>query len=53
VLLNTGAALVAAGRVADIKDGMALAADVIASGAALAKLDALIAYSQELGGHAA
>ena len=53
VLLNAGAALVAAGRVADIKEGMALAADVITSGAALAKLDALVAYSQELGGHAA
>jgi anthranilate phosphoribosyltransferase len=53
VLLNAGAALVAAGRAADIKDGMAQAADIIASGAALAKLDALIAYSQELGGHAA
>jgi anthranilate phosphoribosyltransferase len=53
VLLNTGAALVAADRAADIKDGMALAADIIASGAALAKLDALVAYSQELGGHAA
>jgi anthranilate phosphoribosyltransferase len=53
VLLNAGAALVAADRAADIRDGMALAADVIASGAALAKLDALVAYSQELGGHAA
>jgi anthranilate phosphoribosyltransferase len=53
VLLNAGAALVAADRVADIKDGMALAADIIASGTALAKLDALVAYSQELGGHAA
>jgi anthranilate phosphoribosyltransferase len=53
VLLNAGAALVAADRAADIKDGMALAADIIASGAALAKLDALVAYSQELGGHAA
>jgi hypothetical protein len=30
-----------------------LAVDIIASGAALAKLDALVAYSQELGGHAA
>ncbi len=49
VLLNAGAALVAAGRAADIQDGMALAAEVIASGAALAKLDALIAFSQELG----
>jgi anthranilate phosphoribosyltransferase len=53
VLLNAGAALVAADRAADIQDGMALAADIIASGAALAKLDALVAYSQEFGGHAA
>ncbi len=53
VLLNAGAALVAADHTADIQDGMAQAADVIASGAALAKLDALVAYSQELGGHAA
>ncbi len=53
VLLNAGAALVAADRAADIQDGMAQAANVIASGAALAKLDALVAYSQELGGHAA
>jgi anthranilate phosphoribosyltransferase len=49
VLLNAGAALVAAGRAADIQDGMALAAEVIASGAALARLDELIAFSQELG----
>ncbi len=53
VLLNAGAALVAADRAADIQDGMVQAADIIASGAALAKLDALVAYSQELGGHAA
>jgi len=48
VLLNAGAALVAAGRARDFAEGIALAADSIASGAALAKLDALIAFSQEV-----
>ncbi len=52
VLLNAGAALLAAGVAADYKDGIAQARDVIASGKALEKLDALIAYSQELGTHA-
>jgi anthranilate phosphoribosyltransferase len=51
VLLNAGAALVAAGRARDITDGIAQAAGVIASGKALAKLDALIAFSQELAAH--
>jgi anthranilate phosphoribosyltransferase len=51
VLLNAGAALVAAARVTDIKEGMALAAGVINSGAALAKLETLVAYSQELAGN--
>jgi anthranilate phosphoribosyltransferase len=49
ILLNAGAALVAAGKADDFKDGIALAASIIDSGKALAKLDALIAYSQELG----
>lgn len=48
VLLNAGAALVAGGKAADIREGIALARQVIESGAALAKLDALIAFSQEL-----
>lgn len=48
VLLNAGAALVAGGAADDIAGGIQLAADVLDSGAALAKLDALIAYSQEL-----
>jgi anthranilate phosphoribosyltransferase len=51
VLLNAGAALVAAACVTDIKEGMALAAEVINSGAALAKLETLVAYSQELAGN--
>jgi anthranilate phosphoribosyltransferase len=51
VLLNAAAALVAAGKTSSFQDGMALAQEVIDSGAALAKLDALIAYSQELAAH--
>ncbi len=46
VLLNAAAALVAAGAAADLSDGLAQAAQVIDSGAALGKLDALIAHSQ-------
>jgi anthranilate phosphoribosyltransferase len=48
VLLNAGAALIAAGKVTTFEDGIALARQVIDSGAALAKLDALIRFSQEL-----
>jgi anthranilate phosphoribosyltransferase len=51
ILLNAGAALVAAVKADNFKDGIALAAATIDSGKALAKLDALIAYSQELGAH--
>ena len=46
VLLNAGAALAAAGKVGTIPDGVELAREVIDSGEALAKLDALIDYSQ-------
>lgn len=48
VLLNASAALIAAGKVTTFDDGIALARQVIDSGAALAKLDALIRFSQEL-----
>lgn len=48
VLLNSGAALVAGGLAPDIARGVALAAEVLDSGAALAKLDALITYTQKL-----
>jgi len=44
VLLNAGAALMAAGRADGIKEGIDLAAKVIDSGAALAKLEALVAF---------
>ena len=46
VLLNAGAALVAAGVSQRLEDGIVRATEVIDNGAALAKLDALIAYSQ-------
>jgi len=45
VCINAGAALVAAGRAANFREGALLAAQAIDSGAALAKLDALIAFS--------
>ncbi len=47
VVLNAGAALLAAGVVDDLQQGINRAGEVIDSGAALAKLDALIAYSQQ------
>ena len=48
VLLNAGAALYAADVVPNIRDGIALARESIASGRAIAKLDGLIALSQKL-----
>jgi anthranilate phosphoribosyltransferase len=47
VLLNAGAALLAAGVSPRLEDGIKRAAEIIDSGAALAKLDALIACSQQ------
>jgi anthranilate phosphoribosyltransferase len=46
VLANAAAALVAAGRATDFLDGVRLAAHSIDSGAARAKLEALIVFSQ-------
>ncbi len=46
VLLNAGAALMAAGRVDDLKTGVDRAKEIVASGAALEKLDKLIAFCQ-------
>jgi anthranilate phosphoribosyltransferase len=43
VLLNAGAALVVAGRAAELRDGMKMAAETIDRGAALRLLDRLIA----------
>jgi anthranilate phosphoribosyltransferase len=45
VLLNTAAALVAAGRAASIEEGVSLAARSIDDGKAAGKLDALIAFA--------
>ena len=48
VLLNAGAAMMAAGKVKSIRDGVRLARDVIHSGKAVEKLDSLINLSQSL-----
>ncbi len=48
VLLNAGAAIVAAGRAKTIRDGVRLAKDAVDSGRAVAKLDNLIELSQSL-----
>jgi anthranilate phosphoribosyltransferase len=48
VLLNAGAALMAAGRSDDLASGVALAREVVASGGALNKVDALIAFSKSV-----
>jgi anthranilate phosphoribosyltransferase len=48
VVLNAGAALYAANVAPDIAAGMVLAREAIASGAARAKLDALVTLSQTL-----
>ncbi|MEP7198860.1 MAG: anthranilate phosphoribosyltransferase [Chloroflexota bacterium] len=49
VLLNASAAFVAAGLTPDLRDGLRLAADVIDSGRATAKLDALIEFTKKVG----
>jgi anthranilate phosphoribosyltransferase len=46
VCLNAGAAIYAAGLATTLAEGVARAMEVIASGEAAAKLDALVAYSQ-------
>jgi anthranilate phosphoribosyltransferase len=46
VLLNAGASLVAAGRAATIKEGVIAARAVVESGAAFAKLEELVSFSQ-------
>lgn len=47
VLLNAGTALMAADRVTTLVDGIALAREIIASGAALSKLEQLVQYSKQ------
>ena len=46
VLLNAAAALYVAGVAASLWDGVAMAREVLASGAAKAKLDRLVAFTQ-------
>lgn len=48
VLLNSSAALMAAGACANLRDGVQLAAEIIDSGKALAKLETLVAASCRL-----
>ncbi len=47
VLLNAGAALLAAGKTADLQVGVQQAREIVASGAALEKLDQLLAFSKK------
>ena len=47
VLLNAGAALLAAGKVADLRAGIDLARQVISSGAALKKLEDFVAFCKQ------
>jgi len=49
VLINSAAALVAAGRAENLRDGVSIAADAINSGSASAKLKALAAYTIDMG----
>jgi anthranilate phosphoribosyltransferase len=49
VILNAGAALYAANVAASIKDGIALARQVIESGAAKQKLAQFVAFTQKGG----
>jgi anthranilate phosphoribosyltransferase len=46
LMLNSGAALYAAGKVPGLKSGVELATQIIDSGAALNKLEALINFSK-------
>lgn len=48
VLLNAGAALLAAGKTPDLKAGIALSREMIESGAALNKLNKLVEFSRTL-----
>ena len=50
VVLNSGAALYAANIAASIADGIQLARETIASGAARRKLDQFVATTKKLGG---
>ncbi len=47
VLLNAGAALLAAGKVGKIKEGVNMAREIVDSGAALKKLEQFVEFSQK------
>jgi anthranilate phosphoribosyltransferase len=47
ILLNAAGAVAAAGHAADLREGLELARSAIDSGAALGRLDELIAFSRE------
>jgi anthranilate phosphoribosyltransferase len=47
VVLNAAGAIAAAGHAADLREGLAVAEEAIDSGRAAARLDALVAFSQE------
>lgn len=47
VLLNAGAAIFVGGKAGDIAEGIKIASEVIDSGAAVAKLDGLIAFTKQ------
>ena len=49
MLLNAAAALLAAGKVTDFREGLSLAAESIDSGKALHKLEQFIHLSRSLG----
>src|SRR5439155_13625578 len=46
ILLNAAGAIAAAGRAADLREGLELARSAVASGAAAERLDALVAFSR-------
>jgi anthranilate phosphoribosyltransferase len=46
ILLNAAGAIAAAGHAEDLREGLGLAERALSSGAALARLDALVAYSR-------
>jgi anthranilate phosphoribosyltransferase len=46
ILLNAAGAIAAAGHAADLREGLEIARDAVDSGAALARLDAVVAFSQ-------
>jgi anthranilate phosphoribosyltransferase len=50
VLMNAAAAIVAANRARDFKEGVRLAAEAIDTGTARGKLDALVSFSQKAAG---